>query len=196
MTDFIDIAPSSWRHDLYIAEIYRNRVIKRDRFELVAGGQVSHWGQVFSFDSPVDVEIEVSRVDEYVILNIAIFARVSTNCSRCLDMTGVAVKGKSRYLFSLHSCLKSTGEERNKPEGELGEEEVVLVSSWDEAVNLGELAWETLITTLPGAVLCSGDCMGLCQQCGASLNKVKCDCKKEAGDPRLEALKGLLDDEA
>lgn len=78
----------------------------------------------------------------------------------------------------------------------VGEDEILIVSSWSEAVNLGELAWEALITALPPAVFCLEECRGLCPQCGANLNKTVCGCKKETGDPRFEALKDLLDDEA
>lgn len=193
MPGFIDEAPSGWRRNLSLAGIYKERLTKRESFEFTADGKVRHWGQVFSFDSPVRVEIEANRADEYVILDVSVSARVSTTCSRCLEPAGVAITGKLRYLFSLRSYLESLGEEQNMPEGE---EEVVGIDSWDEAINIGELAWETLITALPGAALCSGDCKGLCPQCGADLNKTDCGCKKETGDPRFEVLKGLLGDEA
>lgn len=196
MTGYIDAAPPSWKHNLSLSGVYRDRVAKRESLELAVGGKVRHWGQVFSFDSPVSVEIEADRADEYVILDITVSARVSAACSRCLEPAGVAIKGKLRYLFSLRTYLESLGQEQSAPEGEAGGDEVIPISSWDEAVNIGELAWETLITALPGAVLCSDECKGLCQQCGADLNKTACGCKKEAGDPRFAALKKLLDDEA
>lgn len=196
MTGYIDAAPSAWKHNLSLAGVYRDRVSKRETLELAANGKVRHWGQEFSFDSPVRVEIEANRADEYVILDIAVSARVSTACSRCLEPAGVAIKGKLRYLFSLRTYLESLGQEQDAPEGDAGREEIIPVASWDEVINIGELAWETLITALPGAVLCSGECKGLCLQCGADLNKTVCGCKKETGDPRFEALKELLDDEA
>lgn len=196
MTGYIDAAPPAWKHKLSLSGVYRDRVTKKESLELTADGKVRHWGQDFSFDSPVSVEIEANRADEYVILDITVSARVSTACSRCLEQAGVAIKGNLRYLFSLRSYLESLGQEQNAAEGDAGREEIIPLASWDETINVGELAWETLITALPGAVLCSDECRGLCPQCGADLNKGACGCKKETGDPRFEALKELLDDEA
>lgn len=196
MTGYIDAAPAAWKHNLSLSGVYRDRVPKHESFELAAEGKVRHWGQDFSFDSPVSVEVEANRADEYVILDITVSARVSTACSRCLEPAGVAIKGNLRYLFSLRTYLESLGDEQNAPDGDAGREEIIPLASWDEAINVGELAWETLITALPGAALCSDECKGLCPQCGANLNKTVCGCKTETGDPRFEALKELLDDEA
>lgn len=196
MTGYIDAAPPAWKHKLSLSGVYRDRVPKQESLELTADGKVRHWGQDFSFDSQVSVEIEANRADEYVILDITVSARVSTACSRCLEPAGVAIKGNLRYLFSLRSYLESLGQEQNAQEGDAGRDEIIPLASWDEAINVGELAWETLITALPGAALCSDECNGLCPQCGADLNKTACGCKKETGDPRFEALKELLDDEA
>lgn len=39
--------------------------------------------------------------------------------------------------------------------------------------------------------ICSEKCKGLCPSCGKNLNKVKCACKEDDIDPRLEALKNF-----
>jgi uncharacterized protein len=42
-------------------------------------------------------------------------------------------------------------------------------------------------------LLCSEDCKGLCQKCGADLNHGKCNCPEHEPDPRWAALKKLFD---
>jgi uncharacterized protein len=41
--------------------------------------------------------------------------------------------------------------------------------------------------------LCRDDCKGLCPQCGTNLNRETCTCSPKWEDPRLAALRGLLD---
>ena len=43
--------------------------------------------------------------------------------------------------------------------------------------------------------LCKPDCKGLCQSCGKDLNTGECNCKHDNVDPRLAALKQLLDND-
>lgn len=195
MVKFIDAVPSGWKRNLSLAEIYRDGASVKESFELSVDGVVRHWGQEFSFDSPVNASVEVNRSDEYVSVCVTVSAHVSVACSRCLEPGGVAINGELRYLYTLRSNLERETSKEKERESEAGDEEIIAVSSWDEIVNLGELAWETLITSLPPAVQCSEDCRGLCPECGANLNKTQCNCKKETGDPRFEELRKLLQDD-
>lgn len=195
MVKFIDAVPPGWKRNLSLAEIYRDGTSVKESFELSVDGAVRHWGQEFSFDSPVEADVEVNRSDEYVSVRVTISARVSAACSRCLEPGGVAINGELRYLYTLRSNLERETSSEKEREGEVDDEEIIAVSSWDEIINLGELAWETLITSLPPAVQCSEDCRGLCPECGANLNKTQCGCKKETGDPRFEKLRKLLQDD-
>lgn len=52
---------------------------------------------------------------------------------------------------------------------------------------------DCLFINEPTKVLCSEDCKGLCQRCGANLNYETCSCNDEPPiDPRMEALRELL----
>lgn len=70
-------------------------------------------------------------------------------------------------------------------------EEYILLS--DMVLDLKELCYTEVILRLPTKHLCKEDCKGLCAKCGANLNEGDCDCPKTEIDPRLEALKSLLD---
>ena len=61
-----------------------------------------------------------------------------------------------------------------------------------EALDLTQAVLDNLFLNLPLQSLCKEDCKGVCQFCGANLNEGQCSCKKPV-DPRLEALKQLLD---
>lgn len=63
-----------------------------------------------------------------------------------------------------------------------------------ETIDLTELIRDTLIINEPSQVLCQEDCKGLCVQCGANLNVSPCSCESFVVDPRLAALRALLDE--
>ena len=55
-----------------------------------------------------------------------------------------------------------------------------------------DIVEKAIISTLPIKRLCKEDCKGLCQSCGANLNKEECSCNNEDIDLRLADLKALL----
>ena len=63
----------------------------------------------------------------------------------------------------------------------------------DGLVNLDELVYADVVLELPSKNVCSEDCRGLCECCGANLNHGACGCKKPSVDPRLSALQDLLE---
>lgn len=76
---------------------------------------------------------------------------------------------------------------------EEGEESESYLEETDEQrkLNVGLLFWEQFVLALPVKPLCSENCKGLCPVCGADLNKEKCNCKQDKGDPRLAVLRNL-----
>ena len=80
------------------------------------------------------------------------------------------------------------GEER-----EVAEDDVTTAFYKEDSIDLGELMHEQFVLALPMKPLCAETCRGLCVHCGTNLNKDTCACAPEWTDPRLAALKGLLD---
>ena len=60
-------------------------------------------------------------------------------------------------------------------------------------IDLSPIIREEGILAIPIQALCSHDCKGLCSECGQNLNQGACNCVHETGDPRLSALRALLD---
>ena len=189
MADHIKAAPNSWHRRLVIPAIPKDGTPYRDSFALAEDKKISYWGQLYSLSAPLEVKVKASRADGRIIALISISGNVSVSCSRCLEPAGVAIEGELRYLFS----LDKEEDKRSEPEYDAdGDEELVLLDSWEDEIDLGPLVWEVLITLLPAAPLCSEDCRGLCPKCGANLNVTSCKCRDEESDPRFEALRSLL----
>jgi uncharacterized protein len=108
-------------------------------------------------------------------------------CSRCLEpfQFPVDVSFDLRYVPQ----VENTGE----GEREIVEEDLTTAYYRDGLLDVTEMLREQFQLALPMKPLCTDDCRGLCPQCGANLNRVTCDCDPRWEDPRLAALKGLLD---
>ncbi|MDU3010827.1 MAG: DUF177 domain-containing protein [Peptoniphilus harei] len=70
----------------------------------------------------------------------------------------------------------------------------------DDSIDLSEIIFSQIITSISGKNLCSEDCKGLCPHCGKNLNEGPCDCHEEESveetvDPRFGKLLDLFKDE-
>ena len=61
-----------------------------------------------------------------------------------------------------------------------------------DKVDAGEIIHTEFVLNLDQRFMCSEDCAGLCEICGADRNDGPCSCKKET-DPRLAVLGQLLE---
>ena len=97
-------------------------------------------------------------------------------CARCLKEFEYPVHKR------ISALLTESGEEEN-PDG--------YVLQGDSA-DIDEIIITELILDTDQRLLCSEDCAGLCERCGADLNEGPCGCKTEI-DPRLAVLGQLYE---
>ncbi len=74
---------------------------------------------------------------------------------------------------------------------ELVEKDFTVAGGDEGEVDLQELVMEQIFLSLPMRLLCREDCLGLCSECGANLNRKKCDCRKHTGHSAFLKLKEL-----
>jgi len=102
------------------------------------------------------------------------------------------------YICSCARCLKEFEYPLTKrisvnlTEGGIGENPDGYFLQGDK-IDASEIIVTELILDIDDRLLCSLECAGLCQKCGANLNDGKCDCKKDI-DPRLAVLGQLLEE--
>ena len=75
--------------------------------------------------------------------------------------------------------------------GDNAEDEYILIP--DAQFDADEFAESCILLNMPTKILCSEDCKGVCPVCGANLNVQTCSCQTKRVDPRLEALRQLLE---
>ncbi|MCY3907169.1 MAG: DUF177 domain-containing protein [Anaerolineaceae bacterium] len=121
----------------------------------------------------------LSRTREGVLLQGELLAGLRGECGRCLTPTLAELP---LQLEELYSYPVASGVEFS-----IGE---------DGMLDLAPLLRAEVLIAGASGLLCKADCRGLCPRCGASLNESDCDCELDDVDPRLAALRQLLDEAA
>lgn len=130
------------------------------------------------FSTPVKVTARAKNHVGVVTLDCTYDFTLHVRCDRCLAPLELPV---SRTVS--HTVVRAVS---NEDDGDY------LVTE-DGVVELDELATNDILPELPTRFLCDENCKGLCPVCGANRNKINCGCTVKETDPRLEALKKLLE---
>lgn len=120
----------------------------------------------------------LSRTREGVLLQGQLSAGMAGNCSRCLAPTLAELTLQLEELYSYpvaHGVEFSVGE--------------------DGMLDLAPLLRAEVLIAGAHGLLCRADCRGLCPDCGVNRNQTDCDCERDDVDPRMAALRQLLDDQ-
>ena len=137
--------------------------------------------------APVNLSMDVERAggDAYRVTGRAV-TTLELDCGRCLEPFDVPVDAifELRYIPAVENA--GTGER------EIAEDDLATAFYRDGALDVIEMLREQFTLALPMKPLCAEACRGLCPHCGANLNRTECGCAPEWDDPRLAALKGLL----
>ncbi|KIR03386.1 Protein of unknown function DUF177 [Lachnospiraceae bacterium TWA4] len=103
----------------------------------------------------------------------------------------VELEGSLRLKFVCDRCLEEVPmdfslqivEDIDKKE----EAELEFYVEGDQ-LNAEELILQELLLHMPMKVLCNENCKGICNRCGANLNRGTCSCKEEPKDMRMAAI--------
>lgn len=131
----------------------------------------------------VKLHASLESVSEGIWVSGTVTAQAVGECGRCLDEVQPTVVAPIQGLFVLDA----------QPAGD-DEEDTADVFEFDgETIDLEEVVRDAVAEQLPFTPLCSPDCAGLCDQCGARLNDDP-DHAHEVIDPRWSALTSLTEE--
>lgn len=129
-------------------------------------------------------KLRFTRTSRGILVQGMLTAVMSIDCTRCLRAMNLSYDIEFSELFAPASLANTISEEETPPN---------LIDDGDY-IDLTPILREESILAHPIGVLCSKECKGLCPQCGQDLNEITCDCETDSIDPRLAALRSLLDD--
>lgn len=127
---------------------------------------------------PLSGSFTATRISEGIYLSGRLKSRIIQECVRCLEDADVPLGLEIDELFYY------------PPEAAPAEVYVVGENGY---IDLSPLVRELALLDRPIRPLCRPDCQGLCMTCGRNLNEGDCGCAEEEIDPRMQALKQLLD---
>ena len=139
-------------------------------------------GSVLGVDSPIKVEVSISRINDMFLLEGSISGRLEMKCDRCLDSYYHTLDSKFR------SYLTTKSPDENFNEIELFEEDMELDFITGDEIQLDEIIRGYILLALPMRSICNPDCLGLCPGCGRNLNTEQCVCSNNGGNLAFSKL--------
>lgn len=124
-------------------------------------------------ESPIELTLRLESVMEGVLVTGTATVRLAGECVRCLTEIDEALTSDVQELY-LYDEQDSDDEETRRMDGEL--------------LDLEPVVRDAVLLSLPQNPLCTPDCRGLCQECGARLADDPDHSHGEVLDPRWAAL--------
>jgi uncharacterized protein len=130
----------------------------------------------------VELNLSFESVSDGIWVSGTVAAQAVGECGRCLDEVRLGVDAPIQGLFMYPDSQSEADEDESED-----------VFEFDgETIELAEVVRDAVAISLPFTPLCSPDCPGLCDQCGARLADDP-DHEHEVIDPRWSALQDLRD---
>ena len=118
--------------------------------------------------------------------NAAVFIRGSVDitlsipCGRCLEEV------PTQICFDIDKKLDI--KDGDLIDDEMEENDYLIGFELD----VDKLVYAEILVNWPMRVLCKDDCEGICNVCGANLNKGDCGCQRTELDPRMAAIQDIF----
>lgn len=132
---------------------------------------------------PVHMTATATRADKEVTIQGAFTTALGLTCSRCLKT----------FINPIHQPLDLFYEPMSTETGEyeISYHDMDVSYYQGDTIDIEQMLVEQIELLVPMKPVCSADCKGLCDVCGADLNKETCRCLHEAVDERLQVLVDL-----
>ena len=138
----------------------------------------------FSVSDDIKILIDVFRTGDGFEMRGIITTTVAMGCVRCLDNFTIPFKTEFHY------SLCSSDEMDSGQDMEVHKDDLDVLPYKGNVIDLIPLIGEQIIVNLPANPICQESCKGICQQCGANLNRASCQCdKSERRGSAFEVLK-------
>ncbi|HCA80502.1 MAG TPA: hypothetical protein DEP53_12295 [Bacteroidetes bacterium] len=133
------------------------------------------------FTKDVQIEATLEKTSRQLLLQVETKTGGVFTCDRCLE-----------DFEADHSSTYQVVYVPDTPPPGADVEEVQVLSSEANTIDIGEDVRQFAILSLPQKMLCREDCAGLCPSCGTNLNKDSCQCEKVQIDTPLSGLQKFL----
>jgi uncharacterized protein len=138
-------------------------------------------------ESPIAGPLTLIHTADGILVTATLETTAQLECRRCLELFAapieVGIEEEFHPTVDIHTGAKLPVTDTEEDATTIDEHHVL---------DLTEVVRQAIFLAIPMSALCRSDCAGLCSICGQNLNEGQCQCEVEAVDPRLAALKELL----
>lgn len=139
--------------------------------------------------SDLNGTVDLIRTNDGILVRANLHTTVELTCSR--DLVEFAYPAHFAIEEEFYPTIDIiTGARLPQPE----DADQAVQIDIHHILDLTEIVRQALMLALPMVPVCRNNCKGLCPNCGKNWNDGDCDCKTEELDPRLAALRDLLDE--
>ena len=137
----------------------------------------------YGVEGGIAYDVLLSNTGEAVLVTGTASALLTCDCARCLEPASFQAEGEVEGYFLLEQADSLDGYE---------EDEFECVDA-EGGFDVGPCIHAAIASSIPFAVYCKDDCLGLCPHCGGNMNLGECTCEGEPVDPLnpFAALAGL-----
>lgn len=129
--------------------------------------------------SPVILTL-TNQENKTLFIRGAVDVTLSIPCGRCLEEV------PTQICFDIDKKLDIT--DGGLVDDEMEENDYLIGFELD----VDKLVYAEILVNWPMKVLCKEDCEGICNVCGANLNKGDCGCQRTELDPRMAAIQDIF----
>lgn len=133
------------------------------------------------YHGDVEVQVMLEKSGKQLYVKAHVSAQGDFACDRC----AMPFPLQLRSMFQMYYVWNPADMEM------LDQSEVQVIPAGLPVIDLADDVRQTVQLAVPLKLLCREECRGLCQRCGADLNKETCACPPEAADARWETLRGF-----
>ncbi len=152
---------------------------------LVPVDEINLHDEAIKLTGAVKIEVRLTKSIVQTKLQGEISAAVELECTRCLT----PIKDSLEIPFEVIFVTPENFTEAK--EAQLNSSDLEISIFEGDRIDLSEVVREQILLAVPSQILCSEDCKGLCQKCGANRNLIDCNCEEKEIDPRWAKLKEL-----
>ncbi len=141
---------------------------------------VNTLGLELPFEGSIEVDVEINKAHNQLILDSSILVNTVFECDRCTASFSKALRTNYEMVYMLGV---------NPVESE--SDNIAYLSAEADSIDISDDVRDFTILAVPMKKLCSEDCKGLCSRCGKNLNEDDCTCSKDETDARWRPLMEL-----
>ncbi len=132
------------------------------------------------FEGDIEVDVEINKVHNQIILDSSILVNGVFECDRCTASFSSPLRAEYKLVYMLGIEPVDTASDR-----------IVYLSAEADSIDISDDVRDFTILAIPMKKLCSEACKGLCSRCGKNLNEGDCTCSKIENDARWLPLMEL-----